>query len=100
MLITTILIAATLTFFNTSNETLWFSVTQILADKTKLPVVYVRAHPNPGTQGLVTLDLPGLPGDCFWIQALDRDGPSAPSTRTCVPADGAPPTSPTGAAIK
>jgi len=93
-----LLLAATLTFTNTSTETLWFSVIQIQSDVSKDPISYVRKHPNPGTVGPITLDLPGVAGDCYFVVAVDRDGPSPWSNRACV--IGTLPTGPAGADIK
>jgi hypothetical protein len=90
--------AATLTFTNTSIETLWFSIMQIQADVTKDPISYIRKHPNPGTVGQVTIDIPGVAGDCYSVTAIDRDGPSAWSNRACLSGD--PPSGPTGALVK
>lgn len=93
--------AATLTFMNNSVETIWFSIGQVMADTTKRPIIYLRDHPNPGTIGPVTIDLPGVAGDCFWINAWDRDGPSPWSNRACLQAvPQAVPSAPTGADAK
>lgn len=96
-----LLLAAVLTFQNTSVDTLWFSAGQMFADSTKRPVIYMRDHPNPGTIGPVTIDLPAVAGDCFWVTAWNRAGPSGWSNRACVeiPA-GSVPSAPTDAGVK
>lgn len=96
-----LLLAATLTFNNTAANATWFSIMQIQADTAKLPIVYVRAHPAPGVVGPVTLDLPGAPGDCYLVTAINREGPSAWSNKACLPLPaGALPSEPTGAGVK
>lgn len=78
--------AVTLTFENSSSNASWFSILHIPADTTKRPTVFVRDIAPSTPPGVVTIVLPPdyIAGDCYWVYAIGRGGPSLSSNSACV----------------
>lgn len=74
--------AAKISFTKVSDVETHYNIIHLPKDVTKAPVSYIRSAPvGPA----VSFDIPGVPGDCYAVSAINRGGPSPWTFVDCIP---------------